>query len=95
MAKVTSKLQVTIPKRIADEYGIEPGDEIDFVSAGDGIRVLTGGEAPEATVSERLQMFDAATARQKDRQRGTQVKVGARSKRGWTREELYQRGRAG
>ena len=27
MAKVTSKLQVTIPKRIADRYAIAPGDE--------------------------------------------------------------------
>jgi AbrB family looped-hinge helix DNA binding protein len=95
MAKVTSKLQVTIPKRIAEEYGIEPGDEIDFVSAADGIRVLTGGEAPETTVNERLQLFDAATARQKGRQRGTQGKAGTRNKRGWTREELYQRGRTG
>jgi bifunctional DNA-binding transcriptional regulator/antitoxin component of YhaV-PrlF toxin-antitoxin module len=27
MARVTSKLQVTIPTRIAEAYGIEPGDE--------------------------------------------------------------------
>ena len=94
MAKVTSKLQVTIPKRIADEYGIEPGDEIDFVSAGDGIRVITGGEAPEITVAERLKLFDAATARQRDHQRTSRTKPGG-TKRGWTREELYRRGRAG
>jgi AbrB family looped-hinge helix DNA binding protein len=31
MAKVTSKLQVTIPKAIADRYRIRPGDEIEFV----------------------------------------------------------------
>ena len=30
MAKVTSKLQVTIPKAIAEQYGIKPGDEIEF-----------------------------------------------------------------
>ena len=95
MAKVTSKLQVTIPKRIAEEYGIEPGDEIDFVSAGDGIRVLTGGEAPETTVSERLELFDAASVRQKNRQRDTRIKADSRGKRGWTREELYRRGRTG
>ena len=95
MAKVTSKLQVTIPKRIAEEYGIEPGDEIDFVSAADGIRVLTGGESPELSLPERLRLFDAATARQRERQRGTRVKSGTRARRGWTREELYQRGRVG
>ena len=31
MAKVTSKLQVTLPKALADQYGIEPGDEIGWV----------------------------------------------------------------
>ncbi len=40
MAKVTSKLQVTVPKAIADRYGIRPGDEIEWVAAGDTIRVL-------------------------------------------------------
>ena len=28
MAKVTSKLQLTVPKAIADQYGIRPGDEL-------------------------------------------------------------------
>jgi AbrB family looped-hinge helix DNA binding protein len=63
MAKVTSKLQVTIPKRIADEYGIEPGDEIEFVPASDSIRVIPPGRATRAApdVGERLHWFDAAT----------------------------------
>ena len=39
MAKVTSKLQVTIPKAIADRHGLRPGDEIEWVSTGDAIRV--------------------------------------------------------
>jgi AbrB family looped-hinge helix DNA binding protein len=30
MSKVTSKLQITIPKALAERYGIHPGDEIDF-----------------------------------------------------------------
>ncbi len=38
MSKVTSKLQVTIPKVIAEQYGIKPGDEIEFVPAGEVIR---------------------------------------------------------
>ncbi len=96
MAKVTSKLQVTIPKRIADEYGITPGDEINFVSAGDGIRVVTGSESASITTAERLKLFDAATARQRARQRGGKSgKPALRKKRGWSREELYDRGRTG
>ncbi len=42
MAKVTSKLQITIPKRLAQQYGIAPGDDVEFVPAGDGIRLVTG-----------------------------------------------------
>ena len=37
MAKVTSKLQVTVPKAIAEQYSIRPGDEIDWAPAGDVI----------------------------------------------------------
>ena len=35
MAKVTSKLQVTVPKAIADRFGIRPGDEIEFMPGED------------------------------------------------------------
>ena len=31
MSKVTSKLQVTVPKAAAERYGIRPGDAIDWV----------------------------------------------------------------
>ncbi len=41
MSKVTSKLQVTIPKVVANQYGIKPGDEIEFLPAGESIRVRT------------------------------------------------------
>ena len=69
MAKVTSKLQVTIPKHIADEYGIAPGDEIDFVPAGDSIRVILPRRRPRSMLSleERLRLFDESTARQRER----------------------------
>src|SRR5438067_3669098 len=40
MAKVTSKYQVTVPKKIAERYGILPGDDIDWVAAGEVIRVI-------------------------------------------------------
>jgi antitoxin PrlF len=36
MPKITSKGQVTIPKEIRDELGIEPGDEIAFEETDSG-----------------------------------------------------------
>jgi len=97
MSRVTSKLQVTIPRSVADLYGIEPGDDIEFVPAGDSIRVLARRDMPD--VDDRLALFDQATQRQRARQRGTGVKRPAGGKsstgRGWTREELYERGRTG
>jgi len=94
MSKVTSKLQVTIPKLIADRYGIQPGDEIDWAEAGDSIRVLTGGDRAEApgAPERRVELFDAATARQHERQAGD-ARERDPAGRGWSREELYVRGR--
>ena len=93
MAKVTSKLQVTIPKAIADAYGITPGVELDWVPAGDGIRVVTAATAASATeVRRRLALFDEATARQAAREQATPRPIETAG-RGWTREDLYGRGR--
>jgi AbrB family looped-hinge helix DNA binding protein len=36
MPKITSKGQVTIPKRIRDHLGLKPGSEVEFQYAGDG-----------------------------------------------------------
>jgi bifunctional DNA-binding transcriptional regulator/antitoxin component of YhaV-PrlF toxin-antitoxin module len=36
---VTFKLQLTVPKAIADQYGICPGDELEWIPAGESIRV--------------------------------------------------------
>jgi AbrB family looped-hinge helix DNA binding protein len=38
-ALVTSKGQVTIPKELRDRFGIEPGTQVDFAAAEDGIRL--------------------------------------------------------
>ena len=57
MSKVTSRLQVPVPK------------------------------ANEA----RLELFDQATERQRERQK-SQVASDHEGKRGWTRDELYDRG---
>ena len=93
MSKVTSKLQVTVPKVIADRYGIRPGDEIEWVAAGDTIRVVPPDrQASRANPELRLKLFDAATRRQRLRQ-STGPKRRAGRDRGWKREDLYARAR--
>lgn len=94
MAKVTSKLQVTLPRALADQYGIEPGDEITWEAAGDVIRVIPEGGRPTrlAPQSDRLRWFDEAEQRQRARERAVPRKP-ARA-RGWKREDLYRRGRS-
>jgi AbrB family looped-hinge helix DNA binding protein len=93
MAKVTSKLQVTVPKTIAEQYGIRPGDEIEWVAAGDTIRVLPPGRIASVVDSEtRLKLFDAATQRQRRRQAGRPKRRPPKD-RGWKRQDLYERGR--
>jgi hypothetical protein len=48
---------------------------------------------PVVTLHERLRRFDEATARQRGRQaRADQIEP-ASGDRGWTREELYDRGK--
>jgi len=92
MSRVTSKLQVTIPKAIARRYGIEPGTEIDFLPAGDAIRVVPpAGEARRSDPARRLELFDAATLREDVRREG-RLERDQTTDRGWTREELYGRG---
>ena len=94
MSKVTTKLQVTIPKAIADRFGIEPGDEIEWVVTGDGIRVVpTEVKGPVRDLAWKLAMFDASVARQEERNKAWTGPVNP-SDRGWTREDAYRRGRA-
>ena len=95
MAKVTSKLQVTVPKAVADRLGIRPGDEIDWRVEGYTARVWLV-RAASRDIAERLAVFDEATRRQDERNRAWQKAHQAKrvAGRGWTREELYTRGRA-
>lgn len=91
MAKVTSKLQVTVPKRLAAEVGISPGDDIDWALSGNGLRVTPSTERPETFDYEaRLRLFDEATKRQLRRQQDVDYSP-TRRDRGWSREELYDR----
>lgn len=104
MVRVTSKLQLTVPKAIADRYGIKPGDDLDWVPAGDAIRVIPsssrGRKRHGRTVAERLKLFDQATERQRQREAHPEriAQVLDRPwkphevERGWRREDLYDRG---
>jgi len=100
MSKVTSKRQVTVPKEIADQYGISPGDEISWQPAGDTIRVIPPGEVRKPLDREaRLRLFDQATERQMERETQRRATEPDTDKppddRGWKREDLYDRGRTG
>jgi len=94
MSKVTSKYQVTLPRAIADQYHIRPGDDIEWVAAGDVIRVIPPSKRPVVDDREmRLRLFDQTSQWIKRRSKGRKSKA-ARS-RGWRREDLYTRGRTG
>ena len=92
MAKVTGKFQITLPKALVDRCGIRVGDELRLRPIGDSIHI-DRCPAPDATRhrQEKLTHFDQATKRQRTRQAARSI-APARS-RGWTREELYVRGR--
>jgi bifunctional DNA-binding transcriptional regulator/antitoxin component of YhaV-PrlF toxin-antitoxin module len=101
MPKVTSKLQLTVPKAIADQYGIRPGDELQWIPAGESIRVeLVRRRAKsglELTAEERLALFDESTKRL-DKLQAKELKENqgrriTRENRGWTREDLYDEDR--
>lgn len=93
MSKVSTKLQVTVPKAIAERYGIQPGDDIRFEEAGESIRVVLANAAMRnkgLDTEARLRLFDASTARQQAREAAKPAPRA--STRGWSREELYTRG---
>ena len=91
MSKITSKRQVTVPKHIADRFGLGPGDQIEWVAEDDSIRVYPGSPASEvASVEQRLRWFDQATERQRRRQATSESE--ASGERGWAREDAYSRG---
>jgi bifunctional DNA-binding transcriptional regulator/antitoxin component of YhaV-PrlF toxin-antitoxin module len=77
MSKVTSTLQLTVRKAIADQYGIHPGDELEWIPAGDVIRVVPPGRIRKVeqvrSLEERMRWFDAATKRQQTRERALKV----------------------
>jgi AbrB family looped-hinge helix DNA binding protein len=97
MSKVTSKLQLTVPKVIADRYGIKPGDELQWTPSGESIRIELGRgrsqSVPKLTVAEKLEIFDKASQRllrlqKQELKSATPERAG----RGWKRDDLYTRG---
>lgn len=95
MAKVTSKLQVTIPKAIAERYEIVPGDELEWIPSEGAVRVVPAKFLRRPVASgERLALFDAATKRQREREAKQPAVSPVSPGRGWTRAELYDRGSA-
>jgi AbrB family looped-hinge helix DNA binding protein len=97
MAKVTSKYQVTVPKRIAERCSIRPGDEIDWVAAGEVIRVVPPSKhVPPENRESQLRLFDQATERHRKRPsaRAAARPTVAPRERDWRREDLYRRGRS-
>jgi bifunctional DNA-binding transcriptional regulator/antitoxin component of YhaV-PrlF toxin-antitoxin module len=93
VAKVTSKLQVTLPKALAEQYRIRPGDEILWVASGDAIRVVPARSVEkQGSLAERLELFEQSVARR--RRKYKRASGRAPLDRGWTRDELYEdRGR--
>ena len=91
MSKVTSKLQVSIPKVLADKFGIRPGDDLEWESADQALRVRLAAKAQRGlSRADRVAFFDAATKRQVQREAARPPSKA--TKRGWTRNELYTRG---
>jgi len=92
VAKVTGKFQITLPKALVDQCGIRVGDELELRPIGRSIQINRRPSADTTRLlHERLTHFDRVTKRQRTRQAARSIPP-ARS-RGWTREELYVRGR--
>ncbi len=93
MTRVTGKFQITLPKRLVDTYGIRVGDEVELRAAGEVIAIVPAGVAkPRLSLEERLRLFDEAMRRV--REQTPLPEPAATEDRGWTRDELYDRGRS-
>jgi AbrB family looped-hinge helix DNA binding protein len=58
--QVTKKLQVTIPKKLADKTGIRPGDSVVFEESGEAITLRRAGRAEVNPAALRLVIEDMA-----------------------------------
>jgi AbrB family looped-hinge helix DNA binding protein len=85
VSKITSEYQVSIPKELADQLGVGPGDEVEWEVAGDEFRVRPARKQRPLSVEERLRRFDETTKWIADYQKDRRL-TGSRD---WTREDLY------
>ena len=90
--KVTSKLQVTIPKALATQLGIKPGDRLQWEMLGRALQMVpirAGRALREQERSARwAQMVERGLAR---RGAAPDAPPQAPPGRGWTRADLYER----
>jgi AbrB family looped-hinge helix DNA binding protein len=75
-SRVTDKGQTTIPKEFREKYGIGPGDEVIWIDADDGLRVVRadnksgrGMLAEGLDEDERKELSESMTADIRDKQR--------------------------
>lgn len=93
MTRVTGKFQITLPKRLVDAYGIRVGDEVQLLAAGESIAIVPARAArPRLSPEERLRHFDQGTKRQQLRNQSGKPTSNTKD-RGWSRDQLYTRGR--
>ena len=85
MSKITSEYQVSIPKALADQLGVRPGDEVEWQVDGNAFRVTPARAEKPLSVEERLKRFDETTKRIAAYQKKRRLK----GSRDWTREDLY------
>ncbi len=94
MSKVTSNLQITIPRTLADRYGIRAGDEVRWEVREAGPLMLPERSArARPAPAERAARFREAV----DRVRSLQADVrpaSPRADRGWTRDDAHGESRA-
>ena len=58
MSRMTSKGQVTIPKRLRDQFDLKPGSEVEFTIGRDG-DLLVKAKKPHAGKEPAASRFDA------------------------------------
>jgi len=95
MSKVSSKYQITLPRDLARSHRISPGEEVVFEEAGSALYLRRGaqdGKDINASDPQRVRYFDQASQRQAERDRAHVDSSSSSADRGWTRDELYQRG---
>jgi AbrB family looped-hinge helix DNA binding protein len=90
VSRITSKYQLALPKAIAQQVGLRPGDDVDCEAEGDVVRLRsrTRGTRQTLSVTDQLILFDMATERQRHREQSLDATPVAG--RGWSREDLYE-----